>query len=89
MITPSSWLVGSQPQTTQNFRVGLLTPLFVELAKEHREDEAYYETRQHLTDLQHQLGQALRGEQACAHGIDFCVWDPQTQQWFGTCKKEY
>eukprot|EP01043_Picozoa_sp_COSAG02_P050153 COSAG02_NODE_5121_length_4612_cov_1.942167_2_plen_241_part_00 len=86
--SPVSWLTGSQPNK-RNYRDGLLTPLFAELAKERHEDPAYYETQLHREDLNEQIRGALRGNSACAHGINLCVWDDNRQQWFGTCKIDY
>ena len=71
-----------------NYFDGLLTEKFAELAKNHHEYATdYYADETHKRQLNSSIDSALRGYQACAHGVDFCIWDAKKQCWFGSCKE--
>lgn len=74
-------------RTHPNYFDGLLTLKFAELAETHHSYASdYYEDVTHKRQLNNNINKALRGQQACAHGIDFCIWDAKKQCWVGSCK---
>ena len=81
-------LAGAGPITHRNYFDGLLTMKFAELAETHHEYATdYYADETHKRLLNSSIGDALRGYRACAHGIDFCIWDAKKQCWVGSCKE--
>ena len=71
-----------------NYFDGLLTTKFAELATTHHSHATdFYASVSHKRQLNKMINEALRGNQACAHGIDFCIWDAKNQCWVGSCKE--
>ena len=84
-----SELAGANAESSHpDYFDGLLTMKFAELATTHHSLAAdYYASVSHKRQLNHTIEHALRGQQACAHGIDFCIWDAKNQCWVGSCKE--
>jgi hypothetical protein len=94
-ISPQSMLLGANSGTSfreaaEKFVSGPMTKAFIPLVEQHK-GVGYFDERVHQHDLARTLHYTVterRGGyiQACAHAIDWDIWDVDNQEWVGSGK---
>ena len=80
-----SELCGVRIDYDVKYKDGLLTEPFAKLATTHAVP-GHYKLEAHKRQLNNSIYRALRGRSACAHGIDFDIYDAEKECWVGSVK---